>query len=157
MSEKQIKKLDKPITPFVVKTLTKRLNKIIAAGEILDQLSDEELHEVRIRCKKVRYAIEFFTPLFDAEEMKNFTATFKGLQRQLGIINDVAVMPGLLNRILEGVEDPEARAFADAMAALRVSQQDDAKAKLPQCWADLAAIDMPWAPKPEAEAAAPTA
>lgn len=145
LTDKQVKRLDKPITGYATKVLNKRLAKILAAGSDLSVLPDEELHELRIQCKKLRYAIEFFTSLYDAEEMADFTAKFKGVQRQLGIINDVAVMPGLLEWILDGVDEPDVKEFAKGVADQRWSQQGGAKEKLPGLWEILGEVKVPWA------------
>ncbi|MBF0621542.1 MAG: CHAD domain-containing protein [Magnetococcales bacterium] len=145
MSPKMVKRLDKNITGFAVKVMTKRFNKILAAGDDLGVLPDYELHELRIQCKKLRYSIEFFSGLFDADEMAEFTARFKAVQRQLGIINDVAVMPGLLEWVLGDSDDAEVKEFADGVAKLRWEQQGVAKSKLPGLWTDLGATKIPWA------------
>ncbi|MGN7611873.1 CHAD domain-containing protein [Magnetococcales bacterium HHB-1] len=150
MTEEQIAGIEKKVTKFANKVLRKRFNKILAAGDDLSILPEEELHELRIRCKKVRYAMEFFTPLYDAEEMDVFGKAFKKVQRQLGIINDVAVMPGLLARFMEGIDDENAQTFANGLAELRRSQQKGAIDSLPGHWTNLGTIKLPWAKKERA-------
>ncbi|MBF0187320.1 MAG: CHAD domain-containing protein [Magnetococcales bacterium] len=144
MDKKTRKKLDQSVGDFARKTLTKRFNKILAMGENITELPEETLHEIRIECKKMRYSMEFFTPLYDQDAMKEFTTKFKSVQRQLGVINDVAVMPTVLERIMEGQDDAEVREFANGVAEQRRSQQAAAIAALPGCWEDLAAVRIPW-------------
>ena len=45
------------------------------------------MHKLRIECKKLRYAAEFFMPVFAG--MDDFIGHMKGLQDLLGVMNDV--------------------------------------------------------------------
>jgi len=51
------------ITPFASRVLEEHRSIILEHGKEIDQLDDETLHKLRIECKKLRYATEFFTPL----------------------------------------------------------------------------------------------
>jgi CHAD domain-containing protein len=51
--------------------------------------SPEERHELRIALKKLRYTIELFAGLYDAEETKRFIQSLKRLQDKLGEANDL--------------------------------------------------------------------
>jgi len=74
------------------RSLAKRLD---AAGGAYDrwicQPENERLHELRIRCKKLRYACEIHAPHYP-ELMPGFLAHLKGLQDCLGRWNDVRVL-----------------------------------------------------------------
>ncbi|MCB1906847.1 MAG: CHAD domain-containing protein [Rhodocyclaceae bacterium] len=50
-----------------------------------------ELHALRISLKKLRYAIEFFSPLFPRKALKRFNAKLARAQEHLGYLNDVEV------------------------------------------------------------------
>jgi CHAD domain-containing protein len=52
---------------------------------------DDEIHALRIHCKKLRYLMEFFAPSFSAPEFKSLIKALKALQDNLGLINDYAV------------------------------------------------------------------
>ncbi len=79
----------------------KRYRKVckIAAG-IDDQTEDEEVHELRIHCKKLRYLIEFFAPLFPRKEVKAVIKPLKKLQDNLGLFNDYSVQQQSLGAFL---------------------------------------------------------
>jgi CHAD domain-containing protein len=67
----------------------------------------EELHQLRIDCKKLRYLLELFRSLFDADEIAAVLADLKHLQDLLGEMNDLEVQKG---RLLELAKALEARA-----------------------------------------------
>lgn len=138
------KKQGQSIHKYAVRRLNRLLDGILAQEEMLAKMSDEELHELRKEFKKMRYATEFFSCLFDAEEMANFIAAFKAVQGVLGLINDVAVMPMLMDKLLEGVDDEEMKQYAEAMSAYRINQQSEAKTKLPGLFVDLRNAKRPW-------------
>jgi len=58
---------------------------------------------VRIEAKKLRYAAEFFGPLFDNARKRRrcdrFIVALKRLQDELGALNDIAVTPMLLDKL----------------------------------------------------------
>ncbi|MCB1954229.1 MAG: CHAD domain-containing protein [Rhodocyclaceae bacterium] len=51
----------------------------------------EAVHDLRISLKRLRYAIEFFAPLFPAGRMRRFRKALAVAQEDLGYLNDVAV------------------------------------------------------------------
>jgi len=81
-----------PIAPFarhVLKRLARKLRK--AGGKSLHRLAPPDLHEVRIRGKQLRYAGEFFAPLWAKQKSKEYLAALSTLQDLLGEMNDIAV------------------------------------------------------------------
>jgi CHAD domain-containing protein len=61
----------------------------------------EQLHEVRIAFKKVRYACEIFLPFYESD-MKGFIKQLKQVQEHLGSWNDARVLSDELAAIAEG-------------------------------------------------------
>jgi CHAD domain-containing protein len=70
------------------------------ARSIDDETADEVVHELRINCKKLRYLMEFFAPLFPKDDMKKLLKALKSLQDNLGNFNDYSVQQIFLRRIL---------------------------------------------------------
>jgi CHAD domain-containing protein len=64
---------------------------------------DEDLHQLRIQCKKLRYILEFFTSLFPPAEMKLAIKQLKRLQDNLGTFNDLSVQQEMLQQYLAGI------------------------------------------------------
>lgn len=58
----------------------------------------DELHALRIHCKKLRYLLEFFTSLYDTSEIAALVAPLKRVQDALGKVNDDRVQSGDLER-----------------------------------------------------------
>ena len=48
----------------------------------------ESLHDLRKRCKELRYALEFFAPLYGPSELRNVIGDLKRLQDCLGEFQD---------------------------------------------------------------------
>lgn len=78
----------RPFARTVLKQLSRKLRK--AGGKRLARLSPPALHQVRIRGKQMRYAGEFFAPLF-GKAARERLALLGELQDALGGLNDMAV------------------------------------------------------------------
>lgn len=77
---------------FADKLILKHYNKVCTVARKIDgDTNDEVVHELRIHCKKLRYLMEFFTPLFDEKKIKFLIKELKGLQDNLGRFNDYSV------------------------------------------------------------------
>ena len=81
----------------------KRHRGVLRRGrEITPASSDESLHALRIRCKRLRYLLEFFRPTY-GELLKAETTRLKELQDVLGEFQDACVAGQLLRRYAEGL------------------------------------------------------
>ncbi|MDA8138029.1 MAG: CHAD domain-containing protein [Desulfobacteraceae bacterium] len=67
------------------------------------EMSDEQLHQLRIQCKRLRYALEFFQSLFDRSEVAEIIKKMKALQDFLGAYNDKVVQQQFLLRFIKKV------------------------------------------------------
>lgn len=85
---------------FAKRALEKQRKKLKKDGATLSKLDDERRHEVRKDAKKLRYAAEFFASLFDGKRGRSryakFIAAMEALQDDLGALNDLVSMPGVL-------------------------------------------------------------
>jgi len=82
---------------FVASRLVKRhLKKLLREGRRLDAAStDEDLHAMRIRCKRMRYICEFFSDLYHGPAQK-FARRVTELQDVLGDHQDAVVAQAML-------------------------------------------------------------
>jgi CHAD domain-containing protein len=75
--------------------LAQRLNRwhrgVVADAQSFDLLDDEGRHRLRKHIKRLRYAVEFCTSLFDEAEVQSYLKGLRTLQERLGALNDVAV------------------------------------------------------------------
>lgn len=84
----------------------KRYRKICKIGaEIGPDMPDTEVHALRIHCKKLRYLMEFFGPLFPKPAFKSLLRPLKLLQDNLGLFNDYSVQQISLQDFLRNVSD----------------------------------------------------
>lgn len=87
--------LDAPVRAFGRGILERRWHRVRRAGHAFEALSAEELHELRLDGKRLRYAAEVFAPVFGARSARRFLRRLAALQDGLGIANDAAVARGL--------------------------------------------------------------
>lgn len=74
----------------------------------LQELPGEELHRLRIRVKRLRYAGESFAPLFPgARGRKRWLRSIRALQGRLGDLQDLAAAEGLLTDLPLEVRNPD--------------------------------------------------
>ena len=96
---------DVPIIDLAGKSIHKRFRKVLHDGKKIHGHSpDEELHRLRIECKKLRYSLEFFSSLYDQEHMKQFIKQLKMLQDNLGDFNDLSVQQSMLADLLSRIK-----------------------------------------------------
>jgi CHAD domain-containing protein len=79
---------DQPLDAFAAASLERAHRKLMKAARRMDWTDERRRHAVRIRVKRLRYACEFFAPIFDAGR---FLDSLKLLQQILGELNDIAV------------------------------------------------------------------
>jgi inorganic triphosphatase YgiF len=108
-----------------------------AAG--MEAIPYPELHRLRIRAKKLRYAAEFFEPLFAGQRPRAYIRSLADLQDALGGLNDCVTAERLLGELVPADAKPEPdpelrRALARAegwLAARRARHLGD----VPGAWA----------------------
>lgn len=71
--------------------------KLMKRGKGFAVLDARERHKLRIRIKKVRYAAEFFSPLYLVERSADYLVALRAMQEDLGKLNDVESARGLLD------------------------------------------------------------
>ncbi|WP_282151035.1 CHAD domain-containing protein [Ruegeria atlantica] len=110
---------DRPAYEYARALIWKRYRKTckLARG-ITPNTPDEAVHNLRIDCKKLRYLMEFFAPLFDAKAFKTIIKPLKKLQDNLGLFNDFSVQQGALLSFVKQHTNMQGR--ADAQLALSV-------------------------------------
>ena len=68
---------------------------------ISDPVRVEELHNMRIAAKRLRYTLEIFAPCFSGKEFTKLCDQVKSVQEQIGEIHDRDVRGPLLQEFLE--------------------------------------------------------
>jgi CHAD domain-containing protein len=124
--------LREPARAYASRVLDRRLKHVTACGETLAMLPAEALHDVRKQAKRLRYAAEFFTPLFAEKPVRRFIARLEKLQEALGTMNDAHVARALMDQLGGGA----GRAFASgAVQGFVAAHSASAGAQVEHVWA----------------------
>ncbi len=84
---------------FAVDILRKYSKLVAKHSSALGGEDAEQLHALRIACKKLRYSAEMFGSMFSESRTREYVAVLAQLQDILGILNDIAVARRLLNEL----------------------------------------------------------
>jgi CHAD domain-containing protein len=93
--------LAQPARPLARRLLRHRAARIRQLGARLDERSAQELHHLRIRAKRLRYATELLAPLFGGGAPARAARRLADLQDVLGHLNDQATAEQLVARLRE--------------------------------------------------------
>ncbi|MGH8728021.1 MAG: CHAD domain-containing protein [Burkholderiales bacterium] len=125
-----------PIAGFAGAVLAKRHKHVLKVSPAA--LDAEARHRLRIALKKLRYAAEFFAPLFTKRRVQKYISGLMALQDVLGELNDGAVTGGLLDSL---PDEPEAVGMARAFTAARVQTKTG---ELDQAWENWLRVKTFW-------------
>jgi CHAD domain-containing protein len=114
--------LERPAADYARGALGRRLKHVLEVGESLDGLPHEHLHEIRKRAKRLRYAIEFFAPLFADKAVRKYLSKLAALQEDFGALNDTAVAGALVSSLGGGAERAFAAGAVQGYGAARVTR-----------------------------------
>lgn len=93
----QTRRLAMPVAKLSEQSLGKCWKKVARRAHGLETLTVEERHELRKALKKLRYATEFFSPLYPAKRVGPFLKHLKKLQEVFGDLNDAATVRAMLS------------------------------------------------------------
>lgn len=82
---------DRTIAAYAEQVLDRRIGKARKQGKHLDDLDPRQRHKLRIKIKKIRYAIDFFESLYsgrDRKQLASLSVRLKQIQSALGSLND---------------------------------------------------------------------
>jgi CHAD domain-containing protein len=130
------------VVPFARKVLDRQERRVLEVGTHVNKHDQPGMHRLRIQCKKLRYAAEFFLPFFNG--MDEFIGHMKGLQDLLGVMNDVAVMHGLLEQVLAGEQDANALQYAGGVVGWRSCYYHGLLDDFERRWGEFVEAKHPW-------------
>lgn len=129
-----------PARDFARPLLKRRHRTLLELGHDLAHAAPEARHAARLAAKKLRYATEFFAPLFPRKRTRKYRRALTVLQDELGAWNDAAVAARLAAE-LAGAQSPAAAAFSGWAAARGVERA----AALAAAWGGFTATRVFWA------------
>jgi triphosphatase len=103
--------IDAPITSLAQVNLRRRGRRLLKIGSGHEALEIDQLHQIRIAAKKMRYACEFFRSLYSRKLVRRYLKRLAALQDRLGTLNDAVSGRRLLDQLI-----PEIGLDADAGA-----------------------------------------
>jgi inorganic triphosphatase YgiF len=108
--------LAEPAPALAVRVLERLHRKALKKGARFASLPPEARHDLRVTLKKLRYAAEFFLPVFDGQTpAKRYVARLSKLQDALGHANDCAATQSLLNMAGHADSTPDLHRAAGAL------------------------------------------
>ena len=139
---KHQKRLQMRLVKFSRKLLDKQERKVLELGSHIDRSDAVAMHRLRIECKKLRYAADFFLPLYSG--FTAFLEHMKGLQDILGVMNDIAVMHHLLEMLLADSNDHEILEYAGAIVGWRTREFYFQLENFDRYWDEFTEATHPW-------------
>lgn len=95
---------ERPALELACKALDAELKKTRKRAKHLSRLNTDERHRLRIALKRLRYAAEFFAPLFPDKYVGPYLKQLSKAQDAFGLLNDASTVQHVLARLME---DPE--------------------------------------------------
>ncbi|RWX54600.1 CHAD domain-containing protein [Photobacterium chitinilyticum] len=94
-----------------------------------NQSTDNVIHRLRIRCKKLRYLLEYFSPILPPQSSKEQIKCMKQLQDELGDFNDLSIQLQFLSYYLKD-KKTTTRRYKAASQLKSITQQRHGESKL---------------------------
>lgn len=119
---------DMPVGAFAQRLLDLRTRKAVKQGRDINGLAAHDRHKLRIKIKKIRYAIDFFRSLYPKSsqtELRESSSALKKIQDALGALNDFLAHENLASKA--ALEAPRTHRRARAFTSgLLVGQEQEA-------------------------------
>lgn len=139
--------LDQEISGFSTEILNTCHARASKLGDRLKKLDEGQLHKLRIRVKKLRYATEFFRDLYTDKAAKRYISALKDLQEVLGDAHDAMVAVDLITR-LEGEAKvnglPEVERTVGRLQGWCAAQIKDDRKRLERLWRGFTRLKPFW-------------
>lgn len=134
----------RPVLELANWRIWKNFQQVIEEGEALGPDSpDEDFHELRKSCKKLRYLLEFFADLYPLQQHRQLVKNLKQLQDLLGSFQDLSVQAGALRdfslQMSRERDIPPATLLAMGMLIEQLlERQHQLRGRFSQCFAGFA-------------------
>lgn len=112
-----------PLAAFASARLARRARRVVRRLPALATADAAARHRLRIAAKRLRYAVDFFRPLFARRAARGYARALAALQDALGRLNDCASARRLLDAVPCG-RDAAAHARARTQALARIELQE---------------------------------
>ncbi len=139
------------LAKLVRKSIRRQCQQVITCipPDALKDSTPQQLHRLRIACKKLRYLFEFFASAFPEEMTTEPIRRLRTLQDVLGQLNDLDVQQHMLRALARAVPgSPDQRHRTDRAIDLLTqtfeNQQEQLRAEVHRTFTDFSATVAPW-------------
>jgi triphosphatase len=136
--------LSEPVCVLAARLLTRLHGKVLKRGRQLRRLDAEARHKLRVRLKSLRYACEFFQPLWPGEAAAHFVGRLAKLQATLGADSDAEATRSLLHAIGQAALTPELHRAIGAVIGWQACDRLVSLRRLRRRWRRLRATAPFW-------------
>lgn len=136
--------LTEPARDFAGRALARLHRKALRQGRHLRRATPAARHALRITLKKLRYATDFFLPLYPDADASKLLRRLKNMQDILGADNDVTTTQSLLQDIELASTDLDAHRAIGAVKGWQARDRIEATAHLEQGWRRFANVTPFW-------------
>lgn len=136
--------LARPVSDFARAVLAASHQRALKRGKHFSRLAPPDLHRLRLAAKKLRYATEFFAPLYDKRHARDYRAALARLQEGLGTYNDAVTVTRLAGRACLGMRGASAREAHGIMLGWSAGTQDAGTRHLKRVWKEFRAAKPFW-------------
>ena len=127
---------------FGAALLSRRRHQVTKRSANPAHLPEAELHQLRLKAKRLRYAAEVFAPLSAGRPARKFLKRVAALQQALGLLNDGVVAASLMHALADDGGTGLAGGMVRGFVAARAS---DARAASARAWRRLRRAEVFWA------------
>jgi CHAD domain-containing protein len=136
--------LVEPIDGLAGRLIGRAHRKVVTQGRHLARLDPPQRHQVRIALKRLRYAMDFFRPLYPEKRAKPFASQLSKLQDAFGHLNDVATAEALLQRVAADSVDPALHRAAGMVLGWHARGAESTEPELLAQWDAFRAVRPFW-------------
>lgn len=129
------------LPPFAKRTLNKSQRQVNRPMGKWDELDEESRHDLRKKAKKLRYALEFFSPLYKQKDMKRYLRELKGFQEILGEMNDAVATRMKMAELVE--RNPAVAYEAGIIVGWATCQANEGEAHIKKAISELQSASLP--------------
>ncbi len=134
----------RPILSLASQRIWRTYRRVYKDGRAIDATTPAEaLHELRIRCKRLRYLLEFFRSLYPPEPLQQLIGALKQLQDNLGDFNDFEVQQVKLQSFAkemhaEGLASVESLIAIGSLVQYLRQRQGEERERFARCFKEFA-------------------
>ena len=132
-----------PAQGFAAQVMQTFHDKARKLGRRVRELDPPEIHRLRIRIKKLRYATDFFGGLWPSPRTARYLAALKGLQEALGEFHDTIVAHELIAHFTAS-EGADIKLSAASVKRWLTKHQRGLRKKVIESWRNFASQKPFW-------------